>query len=105
MIVANRTLTPGDTWNRPAPYYVPKWTKLQVFMLYDIHVWKRPLYVINHLVPLELNGTNSLDNLWPMPIWEKRHKSNWEAFLRGRVKAKLMTLQEAQEIIKVTWSK
>ena len=42
-------------------------TKTKVFIEYDISKSERSKYVIDHLIPLELGGSNDIKNLWPEP--------------------------------------
>lgn len=52
---------------------VDKRTRNKVFERYKIHHSLRHLYTIDHVISLALGGSNSLDNLWPMPRAMERH--------------------------------
>ncbi len=61
---------------------------------------------IDHLVSLELGGTNDLANLWPEPYAPKpgaREKDQVEDELHRQVCAGTITLQQAQKEISTDW--
>lgn len=63
-------------------------------------------YSIDHLVPLELGGSNVSANLWPMPANNDPgpvEKDAAEAYLRQQVCAGTLTLAEAQQQIASNW--
>ncbi len=95
-VLQNPALTPGAalTGNKAAvcwPGYaktvrdVPEKTKRAVLASYGINCAKRDcgkLYEIDHLVSLELGGSNDIKNLWPQKYEPKpgaRHKDQLEA--------------------------
>lgn len=47
--------------------HVSSRTKSEVFAEYHVSKAKRSKYVIDHLIPLELGGSNDIKNLWPEP--------------------------------------
>jgi hypothetical protein len=55
---ASRTRMPLTTWKQVAP---------QVFRTYGIPWSQHSAYELDHLIPLELGGSNAVDNLWPEP--------------------------------------
>jgi hypothetical protein len=58
-------------------------TKHQVYVAYritDTHG-----YIIDHLIPLEIGGSNEIANLWPQPEKEARIKDKLEATLHHLV--------------------
>lgn len=91
--------------------------KKQVYSWYGL---KRPIHntgetqvcELDHLVPLELGGADTLDNLWPQcgPSEAKlreryfKKKDLVENFLAAQVKQGRMTLKEAQEGIATDWT-
>ncbi len=66
--------------------------------------WKD--YELDHLVPLELGGApRDPDNLWLQPWGEARIKDDEEAELRKAVCAGRLTLEQAQERIRLKWGR
>ena len=75
-ILPDPNLTPGSTFNVTAqdvctPGYarkvrdVPAEMKRQVYREYGITSHCPGDYEVDHLIPLELGGSNSIKNLWP----------------------------------------
>ena len=63
-------------------------------------------YELDHLIPLELGGANSLDNIWPEPAEPSpgfRQKDLLENLLHERVCSGKMTLTMARKLITVNW--
>lgn len=60
-------------------------------------------YEVDHLVALELGGTNAPANLWPQPAPAFHHKDALENWLHKRVCAGDMELSEAQRRIATDW--
>lgn len=115
-ILPDSQITPGATLNitlaqlcvsgytstvRNVP---PKIRKL-VFSQYGIvNVPHR--YEVDHLISLELGGSNDIKNLWPQSYLgdtNARHKDALEDRLRSLVCKKKVTLQEAQTLISTDW--
>lgn len=71
--------------------------KNKVYDLYKIPKENRSEYTIDHLVPLFLGGSNTVENLWP------QHKSISTVVIEKQVyddlKAERITYQEALNII------
>ena len=61
-------------------------------------------YEIDHLVSLEIGGSNDEMNLWPQPIDQARVKDIVENELHRKVCSGAMTLQEAQQGIAKDWT-
>jgi hypothetical protein len=112
------TLTPGDTLPGAMKHIctsgytatirnVPEALKKQVYARYGIIHHKRGEYEIDHLIPLELGGSNSPENLWPQSYltkpWNAHKKDRLENRLRRLVCTKKITLQEAQYAIAHNW--
>src|SRR6202162_4092340 len=85
-ILPDPSLTPGSTFDVTAqdvctPGYarkvrdVPAEMKSQVYREYGITSHGPGDYEIDHLIPLELGGSNSIKNLWP----ESYRTSPWNA--------------------------
>lgn len=116
---ADPVLTPGATFMLITKEDVctPGYTKLvrdvdskkkkEVFKRYGIPQvpWA---YEVDHLVSLELGGSNELTNLWPEAYDSPsgaRQKDVVENYLHRQVCAGKITLKQAQELIKGDWYK
>ena len=110
--------TPGDTLEVTAadictPGYskrvrnVPIEVKRQVYASYGIRTHKPGEYEVDHLISLELGGSNSIRNLWPQSYktspWNARVKDALENELHRRVCAGTIDLSKAQRIIAQNW--
>ena len=58
--------------------------------------WPARPYEVDHLVPLELGGSNDPSNLWPQPWGEARQKDRLENWLHYMVCSGQMSLWDAQ---------
>jgi hypothetical protein len=67
---------PLSEWHRVAP---------QVFATYGVDFGQHRNYELDHLVPLELGGSNAPSNLWPEPLAEAKRKDQIENQLHQRV--------------------
>lgn len=61
-------------------------------------------FELDHLVPLELGGSNANANLWPEPGPDFKAKDHVENVLHGRVCSGKMTLEDAQRAIARDWT-
>jgi hypothetical protein len=115
-LLPNASLTPGAiaTTDRAAvcsPSYarthrhVSSHLKAEAFRRYGIPTDERRRYVIDHLVPLELGGANTIANIWPQPKNEAKRKDRVEALLHERVCSGAMSLPAAQNAIRTNWQK
>src|SRR5258708_788570 len=52
---------------KPGVRHVTATTRKQVFSEYHVKKSDRALYKIDHLIPLEVGGSNAINNLWPEP--------------------------------------
>ena len=79
----------------------------KVFARYKLPWSSRPAFKIDHLIPLELGGADTIDNLWPQSLRAKPY--GWERkelltdVLLQRIARKQITLQQAQEQISRDW--
>ncbi|HZP29387.1 MAG TPA: hypothetical protein VFC99_10575 [Acidimicrobiia bacterium] len=73
-------------------------TKHQVYASYHISRSQQRRYVIDHLVPLEIGGSNAVANLWPEPKDEAKEKDKLENALHGDVCRGDLTLADAQRL-------
>lgn len=83
-------------------------TKQQAFDLYQLDRTKDK-FEIDHLISLELGGSNDLKNLWPQSFttqpWNAHVKDKLENRLHREICDGIITVEEAQEAIKTDWIK
>jgi hypothetical protein len=111
-------LTPGDifpdvtadTLSRPgytkSVRDVPESEKERVFAEYGIAQHSPGEYEVDHLIPLELGGSNDIKNLWPEPYhgaWNAHVKDRLENKLHSMVEEHEIALDEAQKEIATDW--
>ncbi len=113
----DRRCTPGATFSVGraqvcVPGYservrnVPESEKRQVYAEYGIRSHRRGQYEVDHLVALELGGSNSIRNLWPEAAYPRpgfHEKDRLENTLHRLVCARKMTLLKAQGLIAGNW--
>ena len=100
----NPALTPGAYGDKPVPRHVTVGTAHKVYNAYGIGLLRRMFYVIDHLVPLELCGTNDIENLWPQPKKEAHLKDLDENRLAADVRDGARTLHQAQVEMLRLWA-
>ena len=94
----NPQLTPGDTLDVTKadicePGYatkvrnVPESVKNQAYQEYGIRSHKAGEYEVDHLISLELGGSNSIRNLWP-----QSYSGEWNAHIKDKLEDKLHAL-------------
>ena len=104
-IIPDPKLTPGDTFDVTAqdlcvPGYakkvrnVPEEVRRQVYREYGITSHGRGDYEVDHLISLELGGSNSIKNLW----MESYMTSPWNARVKDRLEDKLHQLVCSDQI-------
>lgn len=117
LTLPNPALTPGDTTNATkaqicTPGYsssvrnVTSATKNLVFQLYGL-LRTQDRFEIDHLISLELGGSNDIKNLWP----ESYTTQPWNASVKDRLEGRLhylvcnnrLDLKTAQEAIASNW--
>jgi hypothetical protein len=114
----DRACTPGDILPEATkdaicqPGYartvrdVPTSVKDQVYAEYGIRSHTAGEYEVDHLVSLELGGSNDISNLWP-ELAEPRpgfhEKDKVENYLHDQVCSGKISLQEAQQTIATNW--
>ena len=86
---------------------VPKSVKDAVYAAYGMQPGIAPCPCeVDHLISLELGGSNDKENLWPQPYtgqWNARQKDKLENYLHKQVCVGKITLQEAQKEIAGNW--
>ena len=86
---------------------VPAAVKRQVYEEYGITTHEPGKYEVDHLISLELGGSNSIKSLWP----QSYRTSPWNAHVKDRVENKLhamvckgeIELKAAQQEIATDW--
>ena len=113
----NNFLTPGDTKKVTkeqicAPDYAAKLKptkdsmKEEAFERYGLRSGQFAGDVLDHLVPVELGGTDQLENLWPQPAkgeWNATQKDALEQKLHAMVCDGTIDLKQAQSAIRKNW--
>lgn len=85
---------------------VPDRVKIAVYNEYHVTQHVPGQYEIDHLISLELGGSNDIRNLWPQSYsgtWNAHLKDKLENELHHRVVAGTMTLANAQREISTDW--
>ena len=85
---------------------VPFSEKDQAYAEYGITYHTAGEFEIDHLVPLELGGTNDIANLWPeaaSPTPGFHEKDQVENYLHDQVCSGAMSLKDAQKEIATNW--
>ncbi len=110
-------LTPGDSKKVTkeqicAPGYAASLkatkesAKEEAFSRYGLRDGVSKTSVLNHLIPIELGGTDNVENLWPEPMkgdWNATQKDALEQKLLGMVCDGSLTAKQAQNAIKKNW--
>lgn len=113
----NETLTPGAVMTTDAKVVcgrktstvrnVPASEKAAVYKEYGIASHKPGEYEVDHLISLELGGSNDIKNLWPQSYVSQplnaHVKDRLENELHKRVCAGKMSLEQAQTGIAQNW--
>lgn len=87
---------------------VPESEKNQVFAEYGILSHTVGEYEVDHLISLELGGSNDISNLWPEAADPRpgfHEKDSVENYLHKQVCDGIISLSEAQKIIANDWTK
>jgi len=85
---------------------VPDSVKNQVFAEYGISSHTTGEYEVDHLISLELGGSNGIANLWPEPAEPRpgfHEKDKVENYLHKQVCDGAMSMADAQYIIATDW--
>lgn len=79
----------------------------QVFRVYQIPWRRRAEFKVDHLIPTELGGADSVDNLWPQSLSIRPYNAARKELLTRRLLALIaageMTLPKAQREIREDW--
>lgn len=86
---------------------IPETAANEVFQRYGLSDASPGLYEVDHLIPVELGGTDAPGNLWPQPYrsgkWNSRVKNALEERLRTLVCDGALDLRTAQKEISADW--
>lgn len=85
---------------------VPESEKIQVYNEYGIKHHTAGEYEVDHLISLELGGSNDIANLWPeaaSPTPGFHQKDRYENYLHDQVCSGAISLEEAQRRISSNW--
>lgn len=107
-LVPNAKLTPGRVAASDKDRQgVTVAMEQKVFRRYHLPWERRAEFKIDHLIPIELGGADTIDNLWPQKIRAKPYgadrKELLTAVLLQKIRAGKMTLAQAQEEIRRDW--
>ncbi len=85
---------------------LPQELQDQVFAEYGITSPAPGAYEIDHLIPVELGGSNDIANLWPQPAEPRpgfQEKNKVESYMHDQACAGWMTLSQAQDEMAKNW--
>lgn len=85
---------------------VPADEKQQIYAEYDVVIRTPGEYEVDHLISLELGGSNGIANLWPEPAEPRpgyHEKDMVENYLHDQVCSGRMRLEDAQRQIATNW--
>ena len=85
---------------------VPESEKDEVYAEYGIKSYKAGQYEVDHLISLELGGSNEIANLWPEPAEPRpgfHEKDKVENYIHDQVCSGAISLQQAQAEIAGNW--
>lgn len=107
-LVPSPKLTPGRVATREKERGgVTLKMEKKVFARYHLPWSRRAEFKIDHLIPLELGGADTIDNLWPQSLRTKPYDADRKELLTemllARIRAGQMTLAQAQEQISRDW--
>jgi hypothetical protein len=107
-LVPNPKLTPGKVAQRDKDRSgVTVAMEQKIFARYRLPWSRRAEFKIDHLIPRELGGADTLDNLWPQSIRAKPYGADRKELLTEVLVARIakgqITLAQAQEQISKDW--
>ena len=107
-LLPNPKLTPGRIAERDKDRGgVTLKMEQQVFARYRLPWARRAEFKIDHLIPLELGGADTLDNLWPQSLRAKPYGADRKELLAEvlleQIRTGRMTLAQTQEEIRKDW--
>jgi hypothetical protein len=107
-LLPNPKLTPGRIAKRDKDRGgVTLQMEEKIFARYRLPWSRRAEFKIDHLIPLELGGADTIDNLWPQSLRIKPYDADRKELLAEvlleRVRTGRMTISQAQEEIRRDW--
>jgi len=107
-LLPNPRLTPGRIAERDKDRGgVTVKMEQKVFARYRLPWSRRAEFKIDHLIPLELGGADTIDNLWPQSLRIKPYGADRKELLTElllqRIRTGRMTIVQAQEEIRRDW--
>lgn len=107
-MLPNPKLTPGKVAQRDKERAgVTEQMERAVFDRYHILWRRRAEFKIDHLIPVELGGADTIDNLWPQSLstrpYHAQRKELLTQCLLARIAEGKMTLAQAQKEISEDW--
>ena len=107
-LLPNPKLTPGRIAERDKDRGgVTLKMEQKVFARYRLPWARRGEFKIDHLVPVELGGADTIDNLWPQSVRTKPYGADRKELLTEvlleRIRTGQMTIAQAQELIRSDW--
>ena len=107
-LLPNPKLTPGRVAKRDKDRGgVTLKMEQKVFARYRLPWTRRNEFKIDHLIPVELGGADTINNLWPQSLRTKPYGADRKELLTEvlltRIRASQMTLAQAQEQISRDW--
>jgi hypothetical protein len=107
-LVPNPKLTPGRIAEKERDRAgVTSAMEQKVFARYRLAWARRAEFKIDHLIPLELGGADTIDNLWPQSVRTRPYGADRKELLTEvlleRIARKQITLEQAREQIRTDW--
>ncbi len=108
LLVPNPKLTPGRVARTEKERSgVTLKLEKKVFARYHLPWTQRAEFKIDHLIPLELGGADTLDNLWPQSLRAKPYGADRKELLTEvlleQIRTGRRTLAQTQEEIRKDW--
>ena len=108
LLLPNPKLTPGKLAQRDKDLHgVSVAMEQKVFKRYRIPWTRRAEFKIDHLIPLELGGADSMENLWPQNLRVKPYGYERKELLTRclllRIGEGRITLAQAQAAVQEDW--
>jgi hypothetical protein len=107
-MLPDRKLTPGRVARSDKDRSgVTEEIERRVFDRYHIPWRRRPEFKVDHLIPVELGGADTVENLWPQSLYARPYNAQRKELLTkcllARIAAGQMTLAQAQKEMSEDW--